>query len=1191
MSQIVARLTGDSATTWAVDWLVDGKPSGSTVTISSADSNDLLAASVQFEQAFNERGHDGGGRLRLFPPALLAQMGKALADLTVATTLQTATGDRHRLVVQSTQPDLLNLPWELMPAAGSDLPIGCRRDWAIFRSPGEFSTDRRALPPGPLRILFLASAPVDQQLLHYELEEEAILSATLSLHGAQVFLSEQGTFDELKDLISDCRPHVVHLSGHGKVDERGVGQFCFEDETGHTHLVQAKELVEQALAGSGVQCVFLNACQTSRAAVAGLCQSLVAAGVPSALGWAASVADDRATRFAEKFYDALVRGEPVPAAVAVARLSLKVNGFLPQAAADRGDLQDPTYVLPQLYCRVPVERLLDPNQAPEPAPVSQTVYHELGSRIPGLKTGFIGRRREQQQLLPKLRSGDYTCVVLHGPGGQGKSTLVTRLVNQLFNRLKQFGYRVLAIKSVQQKGESAGQCGARTASQLLSELHRHALRIKDEDLAAILSENRHSTEMKLSFAADELNKWKLLLVLDNWEDVLDLETRTIADPALAAFYERVTNNLVDGSRVFFTTRYIPHGTPEDLTHCHVRESLPDFTEAEFLKFLRCDEKLLVRLGQGELSRELLHRLFQAAGGTPRFLGQIRTILRSLSSAELSEALLEQGLIEQEREKYLETLFGPKLLALLSVPARNLVQRLALSSHALPLDALKGLLPTELEIETAVTEGIAYGLILDLRPAERPVRYVIPSVWRDWLASQLDEASRRATHVALAQFWKHVFETDLENDLEIGITDGLETAREHAKQGGNNDLFVWSTFLLASRHRRVSEFRRAAAILDEIPQDLREAQWKQLRADIHLSLSEWLRARQLYQEVLTAEEHCPNFSKEELAATWHNLATIDLNEGNYTPARESFCKSLEIKQAIGDQAGEAATWANLATIDLREGKYAAAREGFRKSLEMMQAIGDRAGEAATWHQLASIDLKEGNYAAARENFRKSLKIKQEVGDKAREAATWHQLATIDVHERNYTAARESFRKSLEIDQAIGDRAGEAGAWHQLASIDLREGNYAAARQGFRKSLEMRQSIGDRAGEAATWHGLASFDLDEGNYAAAREIFRKSLEMNQAIGDRAGEAATFSQLGACAYREGNLRGAAQLVGLCFVLDQAIGHGEAESVLNACLGLCQKLGYDQTQVMTMLSDVNESYQQDRGATLLRDIFGENL
>ena len=55
----------------------------------------------------------------------------------------------------------------------------------------------------------------------------------------------------------------------------------------------------------------------------------------------------------------------------------------------------------------------------------------------------------------------------------------------------------------------------------------------------------------------------------------------------------------------------------------------------------------------------------------------------------------------------------------------------------------------------------------------------------------------------------------------------------------------------------------------------------------------------------------------------------------------------MRQQIGDRAGEAATWHQLATIDLDQGDYDAAREKFLKSLEIRQQIGDRAGEAATW----------------------------------------------------------------------------------------------------------------------------------------------------------------------------------------------------------------------------------------------------
>ena len=80
------------------------------------------------------------------------------------------------------------------------------------------------------------------------------------------------------------------------------------------------------------------------------------------------------------------------------------------------------------------------------------------------------------------------------------------------------------------------------------------------------------------------------------------------------------------------------------------------------------------------------------------------------------------------------------------------------------------------------------------------------------------------------------------------------------------------------------------------------------------------------------------------------------EGDYPAARQKFDKALRMRQAIGDRAGEAATWHNLATIDLNEGDYPAARQEVDKVLQMRQAIGDRAGEAATWHQFAMIDMK-------------------------------------------------------------------------------------------------------------------------------------------------------------------------------------------------------------------------------------------
>ena len=113
-------------------------------------------------------------------------------------------------------------------------------------------------------------------------------------------------------------------------------------------------------------------------------------------------------------------------------------------------------------------------------------------------------------------------------------------------------------------------------------------------------------------------------------------------------------------------------------------------------------------------------------------------------------------------------------------------------------------------------------------------------------------------------------------------------------------------------------------------------------------------------------------------------------GTTRRAREKFARSLEIQQAIGDRAGEAATWHQLAKIDVKEDKCLAAREKFARLLEIYQAIGDRTAEADTWHQLATIDSTRASTPAAQGEIRAVARDRQAIGDREGEASTFSQL---------------------------------------------------------------------------------------------------------------------------------------------------------------------------------------------------------
>ncbi|MDR3635324.1 MAG: tetratricopeptide repeat protein [Isosphaeraceae bacterium] len=1212
---------------WTGRWFVAGQPIGEPFEVVGAAARSTVELSRRFLNLF-ERG--GPTELKARPytaPEALRALGRELFATWfepgwAAVKARLAATGPHQLVVQSTGHDVLNLPWELVEL-DSERPVGCDAAWALCRSPLDGPLEAGGpLRPGPLRILFLASAPSDQAQLDYEREEDAMLRAIARLQDVSVLFAESGTFDALKELVAECRPHVVHLSGHGTVDREGMGSFAFEDERGRTDSREAATIVAEVFRGGhhGVRCVFFNGCRTSQAAAAGLCQSLAVAGVPLAVGWSASVADDRATDFTEEFYRRLVGGEAVPIASAHARESIRRKGLVRQGVVQ---LQDATFALPQVYASAADGSLYDRGLPPERQAGPRTRYVLLGDGIKGLREGFIGRRHELQRLVPALRDGETTFAVLTGIGGAGKSTLATRAAN----RLESAGFHAVPVRA-ENDVRGPAEAGRALLTRLTGALDDEFIRVGRQDLHHQLTDGNFPPDQRLRLAVKGLNELRLVVVIDNFEDVLDLETRRIADEDLAGFYRVLATGLMQGSRVIVTCRYLPARTPTgEPTVMHL--PLVDFTASDFRKFLRRDALVEARIARGELSADLLRSLYQAFGGTPGFLDNVRKVLRHADPDALRDDLegVSPGALSEARESYYQRIITHRLYEALPPNARDVARRLAVSELPLPVDAVAELVETGTgTLEPALNACVDFGLLQRFDDADGPSLYHPPGLLRPWLADpeRLPEPDARAIDRRLAAFWRLCLETNRGAELRVPIDVELTACRVHARRGGDRSIFRWATVTLGRRLERRVEWFAARDLLNEIADDDRDAESLRALASVENSLGEWKTARTLleraqslagdrageaiaWHQLATIDLNEGDYpaAREKLsraleiiqtigdrageAAAWHQLALIDLNQSDYPAAREKFARALQITQAIGVRAGEATTWHNLASIDANEGDYPAAREKFARALGIRQAIGDRAGEADTWHNLATIDLNEGDYLAARERLARALGIRQAIGDRAGEAASWHQLAAIDFSEGDYPAAREKFARALGIRQAIGDRAGEADTWHNLASIDLNEGSHSAAREKLAWSLEVKQAIGDRAGEAATLHQLATIDLNEGNYLRAREKFARSLEVTQAIGDRAGEAAAFVQLGDLACKLGRNHEGARLVAICCLIDQVIRHGNTMTSFRTLAGLCQSLGYDQAQFDAVLEEAGREYQRDRGRALIERALAE--
>jgi hypothetical protein len=185
-----------------------------------------------------------------------------------------------------------------------------------------------ALAESPKILLFLAANPTDTYKLRLD-EEVREIEAGLrrSQYRDRFELKQQWAVRpiDLRRAMLDCKPQIVHFSGHGigrathdtsaettreisLVD--GIEAFdeglVLEDATGQAKLVSTEALSALfELFADSVECVVLNTCYSERQA------SAIAQHIPYVIGMNQAIGDRAAIEFAIGFYDALGAGKSI----------------------------------------------------------------------------------------------------------------------------------------------------------------------------------------------------------------------------------------------------------------------------------------------------------------------------------------------------------------------------------------------------------------------------------------------------------------------------------------------------------------------------------------------------------------------------------------------------------------------------------------------------------------------------------------------------------------------------------------------------------------------------------------------------------------------------------------------------------------------------------------------------------------
>ncbi|MGB3458639.1 MAG: tetratricopeptide repeat protein [Halobacteriota archaeon] len=654
----------------------------------------------------------------------------------------------------------------------------------------------------------------------------------------------------------------------------------------------------------------------------------------------------------------------------------------------------------------------------------------------GYATQFIGRRRELQELLPALREGSLQTVLITGLGGAGKSTLATRIARKL--EIDDF----IPIPVPSSKDNPL------SAARLMQICNDAFLAAGQRDAHFTLSDSRLSVNDRLRYIITVLNNNRFLLLLDNFEVNLNESTRKILDSELAGFYTYMISNLVGESRAIITSRYRPADVQE-LPSIVQERTLGDFPESSFIKFLLLDGLVEQRYYNGEIPHDLLSKLYELLGGTPRFLGQIREVLKTIKAEELRSQLEavtlpskeKPTLLQQARDRYCEDIFTSRLYSYLKSDSQKALSRVAV--YTIPVNragmrAVTG--EPEEKLRSFTREWQDFALAYPEHELVASELWTVYGLLRNWLLApeRLSLDDRKAAHKAAGDFLNEMVGQDRTPELGMHLLYVDLEARAQYMFAGDYENAAEIMDRISGFYRRQGLYSEIQRLNEELLQYYEHPRIFSQIAWSYLDRSSYAAARHWYHRMLDAAD---GTDESETARALHGLATVDLNQGDYENAREKFQSALEINQQIGNRAGEAYTLHQLATIDLNQGDYETAREKFQTALEIKQQIGDMAGEAATLHNLATIDLNQGDYENAREKFQSALEINQQIGDRAGEAYTLHQLATIDLNQGDYENAREKFQTALEIEQQIGDMAGEVYTWFQLGMLATKQDRLA------------------------------------------------------------------------------------------------------------------------------------------------------
>ena len=300
--------------------------------------------------------------------------------------------------------ELSTMPWEC--CHDGQKFVFMERNVSLVRTSAIPPREARPSMPQPFRLLMVTASPHNLAELQVEQEGNKLsqMVAGLTKQGKlELRIEKQANFARFKQALAEFQPHMLHLSGHGEIDQgEGAFMLCNDDGDGFVPLRATKlaNLLKLEL-DHPPYFVLLNGCKTAASGVddlnrfhgghaepmVGMAPYLVRqGGIGAVLAMQFNVPDTAALNLMAQFYKSLIEGERIDQAVTKVRQDLH----------SRPDSAEGVWIVPSLFmCDRPADIAFAPDRltATVVEPTQAKVHQAL------LKFNYI---RQKKQFTPIL---------------------------------------------------------------------------------------------------------------------------------------------------------------------------------------------------------------------------------------------------------------------------------------------------------------------------------------------------------------------------------------------------------------------------------------------------------------------------------------------------------------------------------------------------------------------------------------------------------------------------------------------------------------------------------------------------------------------------------------------------------------------------------------------------------------------